>query len=234
MTAADRHRMKLDIERRAAAPSNERPRKCSAIGCQRFTQRSNGKGLSEVKCKQHVEFRRRHGSTWMKSYSAARLAPYRKAAHRWLRDHGEDPHVVRVIAALDALIADSGRAETANRARWKTPDGKARIALARLREAGKRGEQLLAITLTVKATISVTGPRGDPEFMQVQIAKMVHRLASGTHIKSAIWGDTSKYPRPEGRVMRILGHRVEDIAGIVAGGETIDEVIAIANGAAAG
>jgi hypothetical protein len=225
---ANRPARTLDIERRATAPSHERPRKCPVIGCQRLTQRSGGSGLSEIYCKQHVEFRRRHGSSWKKSYSAAQLAPYRKAAHKWLKDHATDPNVTRVIGALDALIVDSGRAESANHARWKTPDGKARIALARLREAGKRGEQLLAITLTIKATISATGPRGDTEFMQVQIAKMVHRLASGTHIKSAIYGNTSKYPRPEGFVMRILGHMVEDIGGIVADWETVQDVIAIA------
>jgi len=232
MTAAARHAMKLDIERRVNASYLERPMRCAALGCQRPTQRSNGKGLSELLCKQHVEFKRRHGTTWKKSYSAALLAPYRKAAQQWLRDRSGDPHVVRVVAALDALIGGSGRAETAGHVRWKTPDGKARLALARLRVAGKRGIQLLEITLTIKATIHAIGPRGDREFMKVQISKLVHRLASGTHIKSAIYGNVSKYPRPEGRVMRILGHMVEDIAGIVADAETIAEIIAIANGQA--
>lgn len=231
MTSAARVARMRDIDRRVNAPDLGRPRKCAALGCPRPTQRSTGTGLSDLLCKQHVEFRRRHGSTWVKSYSAKQLTPYGKASTIWLRCHGTEPGVRRVVAALDALIADAGRAETANHVRWKTPEGKARIAIARLREAGKRGAQLLAITLTIKSIITDIGPRGDPEFMQVQIAKMVHRLASGTHIKSALWGDTSKYPRPEGRVMRILGRQVEDIAGIVADGDVIAQIVAITKAA---
>jgi hypothetical protein len=84
-----------------------------ALGCQWLTQRSTGSGLSETHCKQHVEFHRRHGSYWHKSYSAAQLAPYRRATQRWLRSRSNDQHVQRVIGALDALLADSGPSESA-------------------------------------------------------------------------------------------------------------------------
>ena len=81
--------------------------------------------------------------------------------------------------------------------------------------------------------MSDKGPRADPEFMQVQIAKLIHRLASGTHKTTSGFPMPSKYPRAEGRVMRILGHQVEDIAGIAADAEAVQEVIASAHAEAA-
>ena len=223
----------LDIHRRAKAPPQEHPRKCSVLGCQRLTQRSSGKGLSETHCKQHVEFYRRHGSYWHRSYTAAELAPYRRETQRWLRSRSGDPQVDRVISALDALLSHAGSPESAYSLRGRSPQDRARIALARVRETGVTGERLLEITLTIKAIMSDRGPRADPEFMQVQIAKLVHRLASGTHRTTSGFPLPSKYPRAEGRVMRLIGHQVEDIAGIAADAEAVREVIASVRAGAA-
>jgi hypothetical protein len=140
--------------------------------------------------------------------------------------------VQRVVAALDALLADSGPSESAYNLRGLPPERRARIALARVREAGIGGDRLLEITLAIKDIMSDKGPRADPEFMQVQIAKLIHRLASGTHKTTSGFPMASKYPRAEGRVMRILGHQVEDIAGIAADGEAVGEVIASVRGEA--
>ena len=222
---SDRQARKQDIKRRAKQPPSGPPDKCCAFGCSRLTQRSSGKGLSETHCKQHVEFHRRHGSYWKKSYSSVELAPYRKAAHSWLRSRSNDPQVQRVIAALDAVLADSGRSVVAHNLRGLSPERRARIALARVRDVGIKGGRLLEITLAIKAIMSDLGPRADPEFMQVQIAKLIHRLASGTHKTHSGFPIRSKYPRSEGRVMRVLGHEVEDIAGIAADAEAVREVI---------
>lgn len=219
-----------DIERRAAEPTAETPRRCIAIGCHRLTQRSARNGLSDTLCKRHVEFVRRHGSHWRRSYLRAELEPYRKAAQRWLKDRRADPHIARVVAALDGLLDGSGKPNDAYAVRWDAPEEKARVALARLRAVGVSGRRLLEIVLTIKATQSALGPRGNPEFRDVQIAKLAHRLASGTHIKSALYGDRSKYPRAEGNAMRILGHRIEDKAGIAATDEAVDEVVSLAAG----
>ncbi|MER9594546.1 hypothetical protein [Mesorhizobium sp. M0244] len=129
---------------------------------------------------------------------------------------------------MDALLQGSGLTATAKASRWKVPEEKARIVLARLREAGKTGGRLLLITLTIKATQKAIGPRANMEFQRVQIAKMAHRLASGTHIRSTIYGTQSKYPRAEGNFMRILGNLIEDIAGIVADSDAVDEVLELA------
>lgn len=224
-----------EVSRRAATPAPERPRICSTIRvvagglspCTRRTQRSAGNGLSDSHCKRCVEFHRRHGSHWRRSYLVRELAPYREASRQWIRANRTDPQVARVVSALDAMIADSGKPLTANAIRGKPAEEKARNVLARLREAEKTGEQLLLITLTIKATIAGHRHGGDPERQQVQIAKMIHRLASGTHIRSAIWGDRHIYPRAEGSFMRTLGHQVEDIAGIVADSAAVEEVLAV-------
>ena len=52
----------------------------------------------------------------------------------------------KVVAALDALLADSGPSESAYYLRGLPPERRARIALARVREAGIGGERLLEIT----------------------------------------------------------------------------------------
>lgn len=214
-----------DIEHRAAAPSDLSPRRCAAHGCKNLTQRSARNGLSETLCKRHVEFRRRHGTYWRRSYTMAELGPFQAAARRWLKAHRGDRSLGQVVAALNGLLAGSGAARTAQDARWAGTEEKVRNALARLHEAGKSGEQLLLITLTVKAAQSALGPRANPEFQYVQIAKMAHRLASGTHVRSALYGTFSRYPRAEGAFMRLLGQTIEDIAGIVADSEAVREVV---------
>lgn len=64
----------------------------------------------------------------------------------------------------------------------------------------------------------------------MQIAKMAHRLASGTHVRSAKYRTLSRYPRAEGSFMRVLGRTIEDIAGIVADAEAVREVVQAAGG----
>lgn len=187
-----------DIEYRAAAPSDLSPRRCVAPGCKNLTQRSARNGLSETLCKRHVEFRRRHGTHWRRSYTMAELRPFQAAARQWLKAHQGDLSLTQVVAALNGLLAGSGASRTAQDARWAGTEEKVRNALARLHEAGKSGGQLLLITLTVKAAQSALGPRANREFQYVQIAKMAHRLASGTHVRSALYGTFSRYPRAEG------------------------------------
>lgn len=195
-----------------------------AWGCNRPTQRAKGKGLSETHCRSHVEFHRRHGSYWRKSYTKAELAPYRKAAAMWLKRRQHVPRVVRVIAALQAMVDGSGSQVSAYSLRGLSTERRADAVLANLRAAGKSGRQLLLLTLIIKAAQSDLGPRGDRDFLHVQIAKATHRLASGTHRTTSGFPIKSKYPRAEGRFMRVLGERIEDTAGIVADYEAAQEV----------
>jgi len=218
-------RTRNEIAGRASCPSSSPATKCSAFGCTRLTQRSAGNGLSEIYCKQHIEFRRRHGSTWRRSYKIAEIQPYRKAAIQWVQNNRHDHYVSKVIAALDAMIINSGPAKSAYDLRWLSSGDRSRQVLARLRDAGIGGDRLLEITLTIKAAINELGPHANPEFMQVQIAKMAHRLNSGTNRTRSGLPMRPKYPRSEGKFMRVLGHSIGDIAGIAATPEVVSEVI---------
>lgn len=202
---------------------------CQVTGCKRSTQRTSGTGLSRSHCKTHVEFHRRHGSFWHRSFFAADLAPYRKAARRWLKAHHDDPRVLRAAASLDALLEASGEPESAYDTRHLPPSEKARIALARLRQAGIAGLRLIETTLMISARIEHRGPFGNHEFLTVQIAKAAHRLASGTHrTRSGMSRIPSKYPHSAGRVLRMLGHQVWDIAIIATPDPAMREVITMA------
>jgi hypothetical protein len=197
------------------------------FGCSRPTQRSAGSGVSGTHCKHHVEWLRRHGISWRGSLTVAEIEPYRKAARAWCRNHQADAQVTRVVTALDGLMGSAGRVENAYSLRGLSAERRAQIALARLRVAGVSGMKLLEITLTVKATVADNGPHGNWEFILVQIAKMAHRLSSGTNLSNRLITMRPKYPRSEGTVLRILGRMIEDLAGIIATPEAVDEVVAM-------
>lgn len=215
-----------DIKSRSSAPIEPGVSgRCNVLGCPRSSQRASGTGLSQTHCKYHVEFHRRHGSYWRRSYLKAQLEPHRQAATKWLSARQDQPNVAHVVAHLQQLIDNSGRRYSAYDVRWLDPDQRANAVLANLREEGKTGAQLLIIVLTIHTAVSELGPRGDSEFRHVQIAKLVHRLASGTHRTTSGFRIPSKYPRPEGVFMRTLGRRVEDVAAIAFTPEDIEEVI---------
>lgn len=215
-----------DIKRRAKAPSPDGPQRCVVSGCHRLTQRSAGKGLSEVYCKNHAELLRSHGHPTRRSYSKAELAPYRKAAREWYRQHHQEGRVRQAIAGLESLMSSQGRAEDAYHQRSMAPADKARNVLARLHEAGKSGEQLFLIVLTIKAVHAELGPWGAPDWEAVQIAKQAKCLrgAAGTHYRKGPYRMPSKYPRGEGLYMRHLGKMIEERASIAISRETVESI----------
>jgi hypothetical protein len=114
----------------------------------------------------------------------------------------------------------SGPTEIATRLRGLAPERRAKIALARLREANVKPERLLAIALAINAFIL-----DDPakvhrtrEWRIVAVAKAAHRLASGYH---RVWEvrdeggrvaqrtEMHAYPRSSGRALRFLGEMIE-------------------------
>jgi hypothetical protein len=112
MSVEKRMRRKADIKYRAGEIA-ESGAGCMAWGCKRPTQRAAGKGLSEMYCKRHVEFKRRHGSSWRKSFSAAEMKPFRDAARRWMTERADDKWVVRAVEKLDNRKRDFRCALTA-------------------------------------------------------------------------------------------------------------------------
>lgn len=198
---------------------------CTIPGCGRPTAKAAGTGFAEHHCRYHVQFRARHGSHWCPTYRAGELKPYVTVARAWLRANRKHPAVAMALAWLEGLLANAGRAEMAQNIKRKRAADRAKVAFARLRDADVKPERVLAIYLGVRALIEDDrGSHRVREFRIVQVAKALHRLASGTH-KS--WEfDTGKgvvpvrmdvYPKSSGLVLRRMGEAIEECAENVAG-----------------
>ncbi len=217
----------VSVRERACRPSLESVAWCSAPGCKSLTQRSSGLGLSNKHCKRHVEFYRRHGSYWHRSFLASDLKPYRVGARYWLRANSAS--LDGVLRRLDAMMRATGEPLSAYDIRHLTPKEKARVALARLAAVGTTGTRLLEIALAVSARVVHRGPHGSHEFLLVQIAKAAHRLASGTHwTRSRLHRLPSKYAHSAGMSLRIMGKAIWEIAAVAFGDDDVAAVIASA------
>lgn len=197
---------------------------CTLPGCRRPNQQAAGDGHSPRYCKHHVEFHRRHGSYWHRSLSAAEVKPFRQAARAWLRRQGSDHRVKAALQSITSLMETAGRAENAYSLRGRPAEEKARIALARLRNAEIDPASILERIIAVTACCEAKGiDDRQREYRQVQLAKSVHRLASGTHKTTSGFPLPSKYPRSEGQVLRQLGQWLDDIAAFALDGRHIAE-----------
>lgn len=122
-------------------------------------------------------------------------------------------------------MAGAGPVEIATRLKGLPPAQRARIALARLREANIKPERLLAIAVAVHALIESEPEKCHriPDWRIVAIAKAAHRLASGTHrswpVPQPNGGvkhiEMHAYPRSSGRVLRHLGEMIEKESELV-------------------
>jgi len=99
------------------------------------------------------------------------------------------------------------------RLRGLSPEARAKAAWARLRKASVDPMEVIAAWMTIELALRADlQPEMKTEFRHVQMAKLVHRMASGTHKR---WGEgrgakeLHVYPRSRGRVLRHIG---EDIA----------------------
>lgn len=170
--------------------------------------------MSLVYCRRCCQRANRHGCHWKRTYSAAVLDPYRKAAERFLKTHPNDIWVVAAVHALDCLMADSGPVERiVDVNELLDPPAKARAALARLRRAGIAPRRLLVNYLAVCAAIAedpVSPGSEATEYRRVQAAKAVFRLASGSHVVYAPGSRYDRYPRSAGLALRHLGLMLEE------------------------
>ena len=207
---------------------------CSVPGCQRPTALATGTGRAPFHCRYHVQRKARHGSHWCPTYRATELRPYVIAASAWLAESSPQ----RAAAALEELaysLAGGGRTVPAMDLRGRPASYRARVAFARLREAGIEPRRLLAIYLGVSALIEDDlGSHRIREFKIVQAAKAVHRLASGTHrswemfnpLGPAVHTELHAYPRSSGLVLRKIGETLEK-AGDPLAREAVPEIIAM-------
>lgn len=214
-----------NLRLRIGSDANDHLKKCSIFGCSQFTQRATKTGLSVTLCRKHLLHRQRHGSAWCASPTAKTLAPYLKASLTYIDLHRGDPFIVAALAGLERLMAFAGPVILATRLRGLPPAQRARVALARLREAEVPPQRLLAIVMAIHALIE-EGPQvvhRISEWRIVAIAKAAHRLASGHH---RVWETTDTngrvyrtelhaWPRSSGRVLRHLGELIEAEFGLV-------------------
>ncbi len=175
-------KQRLPIDNGHAGSSGGNPLRfslCSIPGCGRPTAKAAGAGFAEFHCRYHVQFKARHGSHWCPTYRAGELRPYVTAARAWLRKNRQHPAVAMALVWLNGLLADAGRAEMAQNIKRKPASQRAKVAFARLRDAGVKGERVLEIYLGVCALIEDDrGSHRVKEFGRVQTAKALHRLAS--------------------------------------------------------
>lgn len=193
------------------------PDPASGRACGRPTMRAAGIGLATHFCRAHVEHRARHGSHWHGTYGAAKLKPYLSAATSYLRLRApNDAFITAAINAVRATLTEAGPVEIATRLKGLSAAKRAKIALARLRVASVPPERIVSIVLAVSALIE-DDPKSHRtrEFRRVQIAKAVHRLASGTGwVTYDAYGREYPsrkrvYPKSTGQVLRLMGRLLE-------------------------
>ncbi len=203
---------KAEVKARAGDPSHMFTR-CRVVGCTKPARAGTEDGLDTRFCRSHADRYARHGSPYRLSYTATELAPYRAAAMAWLKENEANPWVRNAVSRVETLFHTSGPHMEAFRLRGLSPEQRAKAAWARLRKAAVDPVRVVAAWLAVEMIL-----RDDPqaerkaEFKRVQAAKIVHRMASGTHKR---WGEgvgakeLHVYPRSRGRVLRHIGEAVE-------------------------
>ena len=176
--------------------------------------------MADCHCRYHVQRKARHGSHWCPPLKATDLKPYLLAADRWLIEHRESLTVTYALISLRGLMDGAGQIERAQDIKRLPAAKRAKIAFARLREAGVKPERLLAIHMAVAALVEDDRDSHRVlEYRIVQTAKAVHRLASGTHGR---WDFplpngtiaplvTHDYPRSSGLVLRVIGRELEEM-----------------------
>jgi len=205
-----RQRRVVEVKARAER-SDHMHSYCRAMGCSHPARAGTGDGLDRRYCRRHADHYQRHGSPFVDSYRAAQLNPNRRAAIDWLLAHPDEFWVKHAIRSVEGLYRRGGAYEEAFRLRGLTPKERAKIHWARLRHFRVDPRVVVAAWLGVKLTVDddIQAP-SSPEFAQVQAAKVVHRLASGTHKR---WKSTGQelhvYPQSRGRVLRCVGQDLE-------------------------
>lgn len=197
---------------------------CRVMGCPNPASAGTDKGLNHLYCRKHEDFYERHGSYTKRSYTASEINPYKKIALGWLKANMDDITVKLAIKGIEALYRNAGAHIEAFRLRGLSPHERAKAAWARLREAKVDPTLPLAAMLAVELVI-INDPKAERKhnFKLVQAAKLVHRMASGSHKR---WEretndgkvhveELHKYPRSRGRVLIHIGHRLEKATELV-------------------
>lgn len=116
------------------------------------------------------------------------------------------------------------------RLRGLKPRERAKAHRARLRRHEVDPKLVVAAWVAVEAIVKDNPTSvNKTEYRQVQAAKIVHRMASGTH---KLWDHGPRveelhvYPRPRGKILRYIGQGLQE-AGELLVDYHLDEVIAL-------
>ncbi|WP_201773266.1 hypothetical protein [Paramagnetospirillum magnetotacticum] len=231
MTSDRRRKRKADVKARAEEP-NPFFGRCRVMGCRNPTRAGTSGGLDMRFCRSHADHHQRHGTAYRGSYTAKQINPYRQAALAWLKANLEDFWVKDAIHRVRGLYQSAGQHVEAFRLRGMSPENRARAAWARLRKREVDPLAVIAAWLAVEMAL-----REDPEaittaeFKRVQAAKIIHRMASGTHKRwehefparprsgqppSMVVEEMHVYPASRGRVLRHIGEALEKAVELLA------------------
>jgi hypothetical protein len=206
-----------DLLNRIAGPQDAYER-CRVYPCTNRTTADRGEGLNRLYCRQHIEFYRRHGSYVKRSYGAGELRPYRERAMTWLQAHRDDSEVRSAAEGVRRLYRSAGAPVEAFRLPGKPPSERAKAVWAQLRKHEVDPLEVLAVWLAVDMRLrDDLQPDRHDEYRQVQAAKLIHRIAGGTHKR---WEherpdgrievtQLHKHPISRGQVLRVLGRELE-------------------------
>ncbi|MBP1097487.1 hypothetical protein JOE50_008017 [Bradyrhizobium japonicum] len=214
MTLHRRQRRKREVQARASEPSHMF-RHCKVVGCRRPARAGTADGLDTRFCRAHADHRARHGSPYSRSFRAAEINPFRRAAIEWLLTHQNDRWVSNAVERVTGLYKSGGPYEEAFRLRGLPPRERAWKAWARLRHQKVDPYLVIAAWLAVELIVKHDVRAEDrQEFKRVQAAKIVHRLASGTHkLWNGVGGRKTElhvYPASRGLVLRYIGKDLEE------------------------
>ena len=236
---------KPDVSKRAGRPDGMYSY-CRVVGCSQPARAGTTKGLDRRFCRRHADHHSRHGSAYKRSFSANDLVRYRRIVRRWLKGHVNDSWVANAVDRVNGLYAQAGPFEEAFRLAGLPPKERARKAWARFRDAGVAPERVVESWLVIELAVRLDPqPDGDREFKRVQGAKLIHRLASGSHKRwerepmlnsghkqagpKTIVTELHKYPHSRGKVLRYIGADMEGACSLVVSSH-LPELLSAANG----
>jgi hypothetical protein len=137
-----------------------------------------------------------------------------------LQAHQHTLEVRSAAAEVQRLYRASGAPVEAFRLRGLSPTERAQAAWAQLRRRNVDPLEVVAVWLAIDMRL-----RDDPqpdrheEYRQVQAAKLLHRMAGGTHKRwererangSVEVTELHKHPVSRGRVLRVLGRQMAKV-----------------------
>ena len=221
---------KPDVTERAQRPDSMHGY-CRVVGCPNPTRAGTSQGLDRRFCRKHADFYSRHGSPYKGSYSAAELQPHRKIVRAWLSENRENPWVINATTRVQGLYERAGEHVEAFRLAGMKPKDRARKVWARMRAAKVPALRIVEAWLVIDRAIATDPqPVQTKEFQRVQAAKLIHRLASGSHkrwkreiprmvgvinVPIVEVTELHKYPQSRGRVLRLVGADMEQACEFV-------------------